>query len=278
MSDLLKEAEHIKLARTLDVPPASLRCVEALGALEIRALRERITHLLFDQHRALFQRLAAAGRLVPARVSAAISQKAFGPLIAARLAGLLPPEQAVRIAALLPVGFLADLCLALDPRSAPAVLQRIPVRTVVNVAQELANRGEHVTMARFVDVLSDVSIQAVATALRDEAALVQIAFYVESDQRLDRLVELLPDERLGRLLEAAAGGPITLRQAAVSLLCRIGDRQKGRMGDAAVARGDKVMATLIGQIGRENAREVLPKVLANMKPAGRRTAEALLRQ
>jgi hypothetical protein len=276
MSELLRQAEQIKLSRTLNLPAAQLDFLAALDALEIRSLRERITHLLFDQHHALFHRLALAGKLVPVRINALIAQKVFGPLLAARMAGLLPPERSIRIAACLPTEFLADLCLSLDPRSAPEVLKRMPVRTVADVAQVLLARKEYVTMARFVDCLSDACIQAVVSDTRDDAALVRIAFYVESAERLNHLIALLPDERLRGTVKCTTNGSLELRQAGVSLLSRVSDRQKGRMGDAAVALGEDVLRQLVSDVGRENANPVLIAVMANMGEASRKKAESVL--
>lgn len=275
MSDLLRQAEQIKLARALALPVEHLAMVAALDALEIRALRERITRMLYDQHHALFQRLAAAGKLVPARINALIAEKVFGPLLSARMSGLLPAERAIKVATLLPTGFLAELCLSLDPRSAPELLQRMPVRTVAEVARELLRRDEYVTMARFVDCLADAAIQAVIAGTRDDAALVQIAFYVESPERLDHLVSLLPDERLRGAIRCTTEGPRMLQQAGVSLLSRVGDRQKGRMGDAAAALGEAAMKSLVSTVSRENANALLPRVFAAMSPDSRKQAEAI---
>ena len=64
-NDLLLQAERIKLARTLGVADAKLDFLPELPALELRSLRNRISHTLFDQHQVLFQRLADAGKRLP---------------------------------------------------------------------------------------------------------------------------------------------------------------------------------------------------------------------
>jgi hypothetical protein len=80
---------------------------------DLRRLRERVSASLFDRHRAGFQRMAAASRLLPIGVLAKIAERTMPPMIAARIAAEMAPERAA----------------------------------------ELLRRGEYVTIGRFVDGL-----------------------------------------------------------------------------------------------------------------------------
>jgi hypothetical protein len=88
-------AEIIKLARLLGREPEGLEYLEQVPAADLRALREQITDALFSAHGHALGRLAAASKLLPIRVVSAIGERAFGPVLAARIAGLLEPERVV---------------------------------------------------------------------------------------------------------------------------------------------------------------------------------------
>lgn len=268
MADPLRQAERIKLARALHVPLERLDCLAPLDALELRALREQATRALFGQHKALFQKLAAAGKLLPAAINALISEKVFGPMLSARVAGLLPAGRAVDISRRLSIPFQAELCQSLDPRSAPELLRRMPVETIVAVARVLLARKEHVTMARFVDALAPEALRAVINDTRDDDALVRIGFYVEEPEHLSVVFKVMSDERLRGMVRSATLGPPDLQQAGAWVLSAVNDTQKGRMGDAAAALGDKVLKALIANLEREGADAALAAMLSHMKSPG----------
>ena len=191
MTDALDtEAEVLKLARLLQCDPERLSYLERVPAQDIRVLREQVTEMLFTAHDAVLRRLAAASRLLPVGVVASISQRAFGPVLSARIASLLEPQRAVKIAARLPTDFLADVAVELDPRRARDVLAGMPTSQLAAVTGELARRGEYVTMGSFVGHLRDEALAAAIETL-DERARQQTALVVEDRQRLDEIVELL---------------------------------------------------------------------------------------
>ena len=123
---LQARAEMRKLARILERDPGQLAYLEQLSLEELRSLRERVTEYLWSAHGSTLNRLAAASRLLPSAVSATISERAFGPLLSARMAGLVEPSRAVDIAGRLSPTFLADVAVELDPRRASAVIAGIP--------------------------------------------------------------------------------------------------------------------------------------------------------
>jgi hypothetical protein len=198
VTELEVQAEILKLARLLDRDPDSLAYLARIPADELRALRERVTEVLFTAHETALRRLATASRLLPVALVASLGQHTFGPVLSARITGLLEPERAVDVAARLPTDFLADTAVDLDPRRASAVVAGIPPQRISAITAELARRREYVTMGRFVGHLEDEALAAALEALDDEA-LVCTLVVMEDRPDVDRLARLTGQERIERL-------------------------------------------------------------------------------
>jgi hypothetical protein len=264
MSDLLTRAELVKLSRVLGATEAAVAFLGKRGHLELRDLEDRISAALFDEHRAAFQRLADASRLLPASLVAKMSELVFGPMLSARVSGLMPPDRAIEVATRLRTKFLADVTIQLDPRNAFELLARMPLNIVVDVARLLLQRNEYVTMGRFVDDLPDAAVRAVIENVPDDAALVRIAGYVERRERVMELIEMIPADRLRRLVAAVASGPEDVQLAGLVMMSQLSERQQGRLGDLAIALGADAVQTLVAAAGRAGASDVLRTVLRNI--------------
>jgi hypothetical protein len=204
MSETLEaRAELLKLSRLLCRDPDDLDYLEGTPSAELRLLREQITDVLFDAHGLALTRLASGSRLLPVALVATLGEKVFGPVLSARVAGLLEPSRAVEMASRMPVAFLADVAIELDPRRASEVISRIPPEQVAAITRELIAREEYVTMGRFVGHLGTDSIIAAVSAI-DDPQLLPVAFVLESKERLKDLIGVLPSERLDGIIEAAA--------------------------------------------------------------------------
>jgi len=262
--DLLTRAELAKLSRVLGAAEPAVQFLASRDHLELRQLEDRVSAALFDEHRAAFQRLADASRLLPASLVAKMSELVFGPMLSARVSGLMPPERAIEVAGKLRTKFLADVTIQLDPRSASELLARMPIRIVVDVAALLLQRGEYVTMGRFVDELPNAAIRAVMENLDDDAALVRIAGYVERRERLLELVEMIPADRLRRVVAAIAAGPADVQLSGLVMMSQLSERQQGLIGDIAVALGADTVKALVTAAGRAGASDVLRKVLEKL--------------
>jgi hypothetical protein len=269
MSDLLTRAELVKLSRVLGAKEADVAFLAGLGHLELRKLQDRISNALFDEYRGAFQRLADASRLLPASLVAKLSELVFGPVISARVSGLMPPERAIEVATKLKTKFLADVTMQLDPRSASELLAIMPTRIVIEVATLLLERREYVTMGRFVDDLTDEAIRAVTDSLGDDQALVRIGSFVERPERLNELVQLLGADRIKRVVAAVASGPEDLQAAGLAMVSQFTHKQLARFGEAAIALGPKVLNGLIGAAQREGVTEIVTSVMQGIGPEGR---------
>ncbi|MEQ1440284.1 hypothetical protein AAG565_13070 [Fontimonas sp. SYSU GA230001] len=269
MTTLAHQAETLKLARLLHTAPEQLDFVGRLDAAEVRALRERATAALFDGDRHLFHRVAAATKLLPAPIAALIAEKALGPLLCARVAGLLPPERAVDIAKRLHTRFLADVCLELDPRHVRELIAQMPVKRIVEVAHELAARREYITMARFVDVLPEAAMRATLDALQDDETLLRIGFFVENPAQLSAVIQMLSEHRLSRLIRVSVEGAAELWGEALALINAIDAPQRRLMAGLAAALDAPVLERMIGLTHEAELWTALLPVVAEMDDAAR---------
>jgi hypothetical protein len=196
-------AEILKLARLLGREPDTLAYLDQVPAEDLRALRELTTERLFSAHGNTLARLATASKLLPTGLVATIGERAFGPLLSARVAGLLEPARAVDVASKLPSSFLADVAIELDPRRASDVIGQMPAQRVADVAAELVGRQEYVTLGRFVGHIGTEALQASLEVMSD-SDLLRVAAVLEQKDGLDELVGMLPADRLSGVIDAAA--------------------------------------------------------------------------
>jgi hypothetical protein len=194
--------EILKLARLLERDPETLAYLRGVQDDDLRALRELVVERLYASQGPTLARLASASKLLPTGLVAMMGERVFGPLLSARVAGMLEPGRAVDLAAKLPTAFLAEVAIDIDPRRASDVIARIPNRQVADVTAELARRGEYVTLGRFVGHISDEALRAAVAAMSDEDVL-RTAFVLEDKDRLDDLADLLGEARLERLVDVA---------------------------------------------------------------------------
>lgn len=263
MSELLTRSERVKLSRTLGATPDAIAFLAPLGYQELRELGERVSALLHDEHRPALQKLADAARLLPATLVAKMSEMVFGPMLSARISGLMAPERAIEVAGRLHTTFLADVCVNMDPRSASELLWRMPAKIVVEVARLLLKRGEYLTMARFVDALSEESIRAVAQ-ITDDEALLRIGACVERPARLEELILLLPPQRLKAVVARTATGPADIQAAGLTLMSQLGPKLQARIGEIAIGLGADTLNALLSASQREHAGEVIQAVMLNV--------------
>lgn len=210
--------EILRLARLLRCDPEQLDFLLAVDDAELRVFRDQVTDTLFDAHVGMMKRMAAASRLLPAPVLAKIAEKVFGPLLCARIAGVIELSKATDVAVRLPVDFLTDLAVELDPRRSHRVIGNIPSDTVVPIATALADRQDWITLGRFIGFLPDEVLEACLAALDDEQVLAS-AFAVDDTSAVPTVIDLIPESRLRSLVDTAA------RQGTWPTLLALGDEQ-----------------------------------------------------
>jgi hypothetical protein len=187
----------------------------------------------------------------------------------------MAPDQAAELANRMPIEYLAEGCLHLDPRRAAPLIRRIKPDRVLAVVVELAGRGEYIALGRLLDAATDRIVIDAAAAISDEA-LLRIGFYAESAAHLTRAVAALPEQRLRRVVACALAGPPDLRSAALALIARLEDEQlRGRLAEYAADADDATLTRLLHTAIEVGAVGELLTAVAAMGPRARRRVLAL---
>ena len=258
--------EILKLARLVDTEPEQLAYLQYVAPQDIRDLREQVTVVMVDADRQMLQRVASAAKLIPGKLAAVIGERAFGPLLCARVTGLLEPSRAVEIAGRLSTDFLAEVAVMLDPRRASRVIAEIPAKQIGDITAVLAEREEFIAMGGFVGHLPEASLRAATDAVDDETLLLT-AYVIEATSNLGALVGLLSDERLESIIHNAH--ELDLWVEALDVLSYVSEEQRGQLGDIAAALDDEVLDGMVRTAQREGLwADVLPVTRA-MSPDSR---------
>jgi hypothetical protein len=266
-TDVASRAELVKLARALGTTPDEVAFAASLGAGDIRRLRERVVAALYDEHRAAFRRVATITRALPPALSVRITLRAFSPMLAARIAGEMAPERAATLANRMPVEYLAEACVHLDPRRAAPVVSRIHPDRALAVVRELVGRGDFITLGRMLDAAGEDLLAHLAAAISDEA-LLRIGYYAESGAQLTRAVGVLSEARLRGIVHHAVTGPTDLRSAGLTMVGRfVDDELRTRLVGYAAQADEEALASLLRTALDEGAvGELLGAVAAMDEP------------
>ncbi|TNC21441.1 hypothetical protein [Amycolatopsis alkalitolerans] len=198
------DAEVRKLARVLGVSPERFDYLHDVPPEDLRLLRASVTSVLYDAHLDVLERMAGASRLLPVPLLARMAERVFGPVLSARIAGLVEVGRGVDIASRLSPAFLSDVAAELDPRRAAGIIAGLPVPVAVDVAAELSRRRDWITIARFVDILPERTITACLEVIPDKA-LPLVARMVDDPARVHYVTDLLPQHRLDAIADDLAG-------------------------------------------------------------------------
>lgn len=242
---LTARAEVVKLARVLGEPQDRFDFLLDAPPADICALREQMTDALQGAHHTVLRKLVSAAGLLPVPVLATVAQKAFGPLLSARLAGMLDGDRGVAIALKLPPPFLADVAAELDPRRATHIIAELPVATVTAVSRELRRREDWITLGRFVGGVP-AEISEAGLAELNERQVLEVAFLVDDKSALGTLVERVPAGRHAAFVRAA--DEYDLWHALFDLLAQLDDDLRARVVSAGLDSAD------VGDDLRERAR------------------------
>jgi hypothetical protein len=270
MSDLVTRAQLIMLAELLDVEPERLRHLERLGADGLRALRERISDRLFDEQAAVFARLNRLAPLVPNGVVAKLSQAIVPPLVAGRAAGALGVENPGRATAVLSdlsAEYMADCAPYLDQRTVAVLAPNIPVDVLVPAANELMRRKAYVTASWFLDYSTPELVLGLEEGIADKAGLLHTTALVQSDERLDEIIRILPTERVAVIVRTAVGSP-DLLMAGLSVLSRLSPDLTASLGDVLFDElDDDGLTDVLRTVMERDAVAELLTVAAALRPA-----------
>lgn len=258
-------AEIAKLARVLGVAdPADLDFLRTRSPEAIKAFRDQVTDEMSGRDVQRMQRIAAAVKLVPRPVAALVAEKALGPALAAAVAGAVEPARAVAIAESLSPKFLADATVLLDPRRAAQVIERVPDTLAAEVARELIERGDYLTMGRLAGSMPDSVLRAALPQAAD-ADILQVGLHLEERSEAERLLGMVHDRVPGMVQTMYAEEKWA---DAISLLDLIGPRERARMADIVAGQDDEVLDGLLTAVTELDAWDALLPVAAGMARPG----------
>ncbi|HTX45997.1 MAG TPA: hypothetical protein VMD48_06960 [Solirubrobacteraceae bacterium] len=274
MSEALAiRSEILKLARLLERDPESLSYLEQVPAEDIRAVRELATERMFDAGGGVLSRIALASKVIPTGLMATLTQRTFGPMLTARIAGEVDPSRAVEVAAKLPPPFLADVAIELDPRRAETMIGQLPATLLSVVTAELIRREEYVTLGRFVGHITPDALRAALDSMTD-SDLLAVAFVLEEKSALDGLVDELGLERLeGVLAAAAAEGQWP---EALDLFANLSGERAELIARATAGAEAQVLESLFAAADEHELWGVLLPMLELLGPEDRARMEARL--
>ncbi|GGK66738.1 hypothetical protein [Nocardia camponoti] len=264
LANVLQRTNSNDLAFLADLPPAALR-----------AFREQITDRIAAADARRMHRVAAASKLVPAPIAAKITEAAFGPVLAAAIAGTVEPARAVAIASALSPKFLADGTVTLDPRRAVALIAEVPLPMAIAVARELISRRDYLTMGRLAGALRDEVLIAVMPLAAD-IDLLHIGYYLEDTDAADRLLTVVASRIPGLVRATNAENQWA---EAISLLDMLGPIQRSHLADVVAEQDGDLLDGLLDAVNTLDAWPTLLPVAAGMRTESlRRLAERPLMQ
>lgn len=244
MSRIATRAELAKLAYALEVPPAALDCLQPIPAAQISHMREALYERMFEHDQQVYARLANLVRWLPSWLTALLAPR-FGPRLVARIAGELTARKAAKLAERLPDAFLADVTRYLDPRRVRGLIQKLTTRKIVVVALELFRREDYIILGRFVNYLPDAAIRTILPRVDDDTQLVRVAFYVESRNRLNHIVRLIPEQRLRRIILLCVAPDCAVMIELIALVVNVSYALQRELGDMAANQENAVLERII---------------------------------
>lgn len=274
MSRLASRAEVIKLSDALGRDPQQLRFLERIPAEELRSLRTALDDVLFHRQLPMLRHAAAILRWLPRWLVVFLVVHVIGARLGARLAPALPARLLVVITERMPESFVAESIRYADPRRLHDAIQRMPVSVSSRLLVAILDRGDYVSVGRFVEFMPDEAVRALESLVKDDAALVEIAFYMESKNRLEHFLRLLPPQRLGRIM-LMLGDPArrALWPKIMLLMTQAGPSLQKTLAEQVVAQDETVLNALVRAVHEEDLfSDVLPVALAVSEEAQRRTA------
>jgi hypothetical protein len=244
------ETALAKLARVLGVDTLEIEFLAELDIAELRDLRWQIDDRRHAVDAKRLSSVIAASKMVPPALAANIGEKWFGPVLCARLVGLIEPKRGAQYVRHLNVEFMADITARTDPRVVGDLVVELSLPDMQAIATTLLERGDHLTLSHFVGYLLPQVVVDILGAIDDNAAVVRIARYVEDLASLSPVVALLPDDRLVALVSAIDRED--LWPSALHLFSQLSPDQVARVGRVVVALGDEVVRAIIEAFHRHD--------------------------
>lgn len=263
MSESLEiRAEIAKIARLLGTEASELPYLEAIKPEGLIKFRDQLVDLFYGGEVGGLQRFVGPSKILPSSLIASVTQEAVGPVLTARIAGLVDPSQAIAVVGRLPTEFLADVAVEIDPRRVPGIIGGLDSDVMHEIAVQLIKRKEYVAIGRFVAYVSGEQLADTFDIAKD-VDLLQIAFVLEDKDHLSLAVSLLPDKRLRGIMRAA--GKNDLWAEAIDLVLHLDDEQYIRVIDMVAEESDEILDALVRTAHDESLWSLVVPVASDME-------------
>ncbi|MFF2083973.1 hypothetical protein ACFVVM_09355 [Nocardia sp. NPDC058176] len=280
MTDLLTRSQLRMLAQTLNVEPAMIESLARLGAQDLRALRERISELLFDADEPVFARLSTLAPLVPNTLVTKVVATVVPPEVGGRAGGALGlahPNRVADVLSALPAQYLADAAPHLDPRTIGALAPLLSGTTLIPTAIELLRRRDYTTANRFIEHATDALIDDLERGIDDDIGLLRAVSVTPDTDRLNAVLARIPAARQTAVLRATTADTDETLLAGLSILARLDDESRAHQVTALIEALDTEELTRVVSVAAENDAlgELLTALAATGEPVRRRVAEII---
>ncbi|MDX1510571.1 MAG: hypothetical protein R3249_04440, partial [Nitriliruptorales bacterium] len=250
IEEIPRHAALAKLGRVLEIDEAELAFLGDVPVADLRQLRDLASDRLHEADEARLSRVAAASRLIPMGLAAAIGQNWFGATLCARLVSLIEPERGGQFARHLDLDFMADITERTDPRLVGDLVHHLPLASMQGIATTLHERDDHLTLSHFVGHIPAEIVVRILEAVTDDAAVVRIAVFVEGLSQLDPIVALLPDERLLALVRAVEAADLWVE--GLHLFGHLGPEQVERVAMTLVEKDEAILPAALAAFERHD--------------------------
>ncbi len=191
-----------RIAHVLGVSSEEIDFLGRLDSDTLRALHSQIVELLFDPAQSRMGGLQNAAKILPPPVTAKVAEKALGPVLAGRIAGLLDTGSSVAIARRLPPEFLADVAGHVHPQRVEVLVRDLPSRQLDAAADVLIERHDLLALGHFAGIIRPDTLQSIVSRL-DASVILDVVPYIEPAARVDDLIELVENPVLLSVLRTA---------------------------------------------------------------------------
>ncbi|MDF2444909.1 MAG: hypothetical protein K0S46_145 [Moraxellaceae bacterium] len=267
MEDFRREAEKLRLAHLLACPDAMLSFLDKLSAAELRALRLACQHSLLQDHQPVLQRSIQASKLLPTALIASIGEHTLGPLLCARACDQMSVPRIASICRHLSPAFMAAVSVHMDVDKLAEMAGTMPLGTVHTITRELIDRKEFITLGEVVVRLPEEVIRPLLAELHDGEAVLRTCFFIESPARLHAILEMMPEQSLLEMIEAAANEEFDLLPHAMALLVKVFPYWQRRLVVQALDCRDETLDGLLRGVHRHVLWRLALPMLEHLAPA-----------
>lgn len=262
--DLETRAELDKINELLDLQEESQQALAKAGAKKLRVLRKHLDSQLHNYKRSSFRGLAGWVRVLSKGYVAKLAQHALGSQIAGRVVSEMDPLIGSKIAKRLAPEFLAEAAAAADPAKVRDIIKLLPADLIRDAAMVMVQRGDYILMGRFADALSAPALRLIIEAVKDDAILLHIAYYMSDKSQLSKVVQMIDNDRVASILHT--GTKHDLWPEALAIIDGVNAELKGRLANIMAKQDETTLNSLVNVAYQQRLWGPVLRGMAKMNP------------